>query len=215
MQCRQALCTGSVKKKRSKVWGWGVEGPGCALGCRSPEVPATRRCGAAASGETEDGDVQARPASSLQRLGSSGPWQSQPRAEALPASSAGASAPGVLERSWDSRGRSSLHRAGDVRDPGSARGTQGSAAAGRTRHAAPGALGTCSAPPRAESQLALTGSPVSLAARPPTGCRRSDRGPPRQAVLSPLPDRATTPHPRPPATIGPTMGGAGRGGDVD
>lgn len=35
----------------------GVQGPGCALGCRSPEVLATRRCGAAASGETEDGDV--------------------------------------------------------------------------------------------------------------------------------------------------------------
>lgn len=96
MQCRQALCTGSGKKKRSKGWGLGGgEGPDCALGYRSPEVPATRRCGAAASGETEDGDVQARPASSLQRLGSSGPWQSQPRAEALPASSTGASAPGL------------------------------------------------------------------------------------------------------------------------
>lgn len=71
------------------------------------------------------------------------------------------------------------------------------------------------APPRAQSQLALTGSRVSLAARPPTGCGRSDRWPPLQAVLSPLPDRSTAPHPRPPATIGPTTGGAGRGGDVD
>lgn len=111
--------------------------------------------------------------------------------------------------------RSSLHRAGDVKDPGSARRTQGSAAAGRTRHAAPGDPRTGSVPPRAQSQLALTRSPVSLVASPPTGCGRSDQWPPLQAVLSPLPDRATAPHPRPPATIGRTTGGAGRGRDVD
>lgn len=146
VQCRQALYTGCGKKKTSMGWGWGVQGPGCALGCRSPEVLATRRCGAAASGETEDGDVEARPASSLQRLGSSGPWQPQPRAEALPASSAGASAPGLWNAVGTPGAAAPYTGAGDVRDPGSARGTQGSAAAGRTRHAAPALPGQ--APPR-------------------------------------------------------------------
>lgn len=178
-------------------------------------MPATRRSVAAASGETEDGDAQPRPASSLQQIGSSGPRQPQPRAEALPSIFGWGLSSRALACSWDSRGCSSLHPAGDVRDAGSARHTQGSAAARRSRHAAPGVPGTGSAPPRAQSHLALTRSPVSLTARPPMGCGRSDRWPPRQAVLSLLPDRATAPHPRPPATIGPTTGGAGRGGDGD
>lgn len=73
----------------------------------------------------------------------------------------------------DPRGRKPPQRAEDARDAGSPGGTQGSAAEGRARHAAPRAPGTGSAPPRAPSQLALTGSPVSSAARPPAGRGRS------------------------------------------
>lgn len=117
-----------------EVRGGGVQGTGCALGCRSPEVPATRRSVAAASGETEDGDAQPRPASSLQQLGSSGPWQPQPRAEALPSIFGWGLSSRALACSWDSRGCSPYTGPGTL-------GTQGLRGTHRALQL-PGARGT-------------------------------------------------------------------------
>lgn len=152
---------------RSLCWVWeekGVTGWEGGTGawlrsvrCGPPQVPAPLCSAAAASGETEGGDAQPHPAPFCSGSDPPVPGCRSPglklclrlRSEPLlrgPRTHSGLPGPQFTTPGWGRQGA------------GSSRGTQGSAAERRARHAAPGAPGTSSAPLRAQWRLALTGS---------------------------------------------------------